>query len=77
MSLIDSQNAATQEELAENRAKLREMFGVDEIVFIKRIPYDSNHYYTEYLNSRWMPGGGIFVLSSSGRQEERTRDCVV
>jgi len=42
---------------------VRKTFGADEILFIKRIPYSSNHYYTEYINSRWTPGGGIYVLS--------------
>ncbi len=49
--------------LAANREAVRKLIGADEIIFIKRIPYTSNHYYTEYLNSRWTPGGGIFVLS--------------
>lgn len=37
--------------------------GVDKVVFVKRYTYNSNHYYTEYLNSKWMPGGNICVLS--------------
>ncbi|MDR1497983.1 MAG: hypothetical protein LBS59_06205 [Puniceicoccales bacterium] len=37
--------------------------GIEKIVFVKRFTYDSNHYYTEYLNSRWKPGGNICVLS--------------
>jgi len=45
------------------RARLRTMLGTDEVVFIKRFTYTSNHYYTEFLNSQWKPGGGIFVLS--------------
>jgi len=49
--------------MAKTRATLRKMLGTDEIVFIKRYTYDANHYYTEYLNSRWKPGGGLFVLS--------------
>ena len=36
---------------------------VDKIVFIKRQTYNSNHYYTEYLNSQWRPGGNLCVLS--------------
>jgi len=47
----------------EHAARLRELLGADEIVFIKRFTYTANHYYTEYLNSRWTPGGGIFILS--------------
>jgi len=49
--------------MAPTRDRLREMLGVDEIVFIKRFPYTANHYYTEYLNTQWKPGGGIFILS--------------
>ena len=52
-----------QPAMAATRARLREMLGTDEIVFIKRFTYNSNHYYTEYLNARWKPGGGLFVLS--------------
>ncbi|MCP4379466.1 MAG: hypothetical protein GY794_25255, partial [bacterium] len=36
--------------------------GVDKLVFIKRFTLNANHVYTEYLNSRWMPGGGLCVL---------------
>ena len=52
-----------REQMAATRAAIRNVLGADEIVFIKRVTYTSNHYYTEYLNSRWTPGGGIFVLS--------------
>jgi len=37
--------------------------GVKEIVFIKRNTLDGNHFYTEYVNSTWMPGGNICVLN--------------
>ena len=37
--------------------------GVEKIVFVSRYTYNSNHYYTEYLNSDWMPGGNLYVLS--------------
>lgn len=30
--------------------------GCDKIVFIKRNTYDSNHYYTEFINASWRPG---------------------
>ena len=45
------------------RRKLRKKLGCDEILFIKRYPYTANHYYTEFINSKWLPGGGIFILS--------------
>ncbi|MHC4247940.1 MAG: HzsA-related protein, partial [Planctomycetota bacterium] len=34
----------------------------DKLVFIKRLTYSANHYYTEYVNSRWTPGGGLCIL---------------
>jgi hypothetical protein len=37
--------------------------GIEKVVFVKRYTYDANHYYTEYLNSKWKPGGNICVLS--------------
>ena len=37
--------------------------GIEEIIFVKRFTYNSNHYYTEYLNSGWKPGGNIYILS--------------
>ena len=35
----------------------------DEIVFVRRHTYNSNHYYTEYINSTWLPGGNLCVLN--------------
>ena len=37
--------------------------GVEDIVFVKRFTYDSDHYYAEYINSTWRPGGNIYTLS--------------
>lgn len=37
--------------------------GIDKLVFVKRYTYNSDHYYTEYINSEWMPGGELCVLS--------------
>jgi len=36
--------------------------GITELLFIRRLTYTGNHIYTEYVNSRWMPGGGLCVL---------------
>ncbi len=36
--------------------------GIDKLVFIRRFTLNANHVYTEYVNSRWMPGGGLCVL---------------
>ncbi|MDR2844650.1 MAG: hypothetical protein LBV28_00995, partial [Puniceicoccales bacterium] len=37
--------------------------GVETIAFVKRFTYNSNHYYTEYLNSQWLPGGNLCTLN--------------
>ncbi len=37
-------------------------FGFDKIVFVKRFTYSANHYYTEFINSKWLPGGNLCVL---------------
>ncbi|MDP6523091.1 MAG: hypothetical protein QGI24_08060 [Kiritimatiellia bacterium] len=37
-------------------------FGFDRIIFVKRHTYSANHYYTEFINSKWMPGGNLCVL---------------
>ena len=36
--------------------------GISELLFIRRLTYNGNHIYTEYVNSQWMPGGGLCVL---------------
>jgi len=43
--------------------KSRPEIDFDKIVFIKRYTYDSNHYYTEFINSNWKPGGNICILN--------------
>lgn len=35
---------------------------VEKILFVKRFTYNANHYYTEFINSGWMPGGNLCVL---------------
>ncbi len=32
------------------------------VLFVKRFSYTSNHYYTEFINSAWKPGGNLCVL---------------
>jgi hypothetical protein len=34
----------------------------DKVVCVKRLTYNANHYYTEYINAGWMPGGSLCVL---------------
>lgn len=41
---------------------LVEKFGCDKILFVKRFTYNSNHYYTEFINSTWQPGGNLCIL---------------
>jgi len=36
--------------------------GVSKIAFIKLNSFTSNHYYTEFINHRWMPGTDICIL---------------
>ncbi|MCL2005816.1 MAG: hypothetical protein FWG73_06590 [Planctomycetaceae bacterium] len=36
--------------------------GISEILFIRRLTYSGDHIYTEYVNSQWMPGGGLCIL---------------
>ncbi len=35
---------------------------IDQIIFVKRYTYDANHYYTEYINGSWKPGGNLCLL---------------
>jgi hypothetical protein len=37
--------------------------GADQILFVKRFTYTPNHYYTEFINSPWTPGGNLCVLN--------------
>jgi len=44
------------------RLALQKMKGTDKIIFIRRDAFSSNHYYTEYINSRWTPGVNLCIL---------------
>lgn len=35
----------------------------DRILCVKRFTYNANHYYTEYINSSWKPGGNICTVN--------------
>jgi mono/diheme cytochrome c family protein len=37
--------------------------GIEQLLFIRRYTFTSNHVYTDYINSQWMPGGGLCVLN--------------
>ena len=43
-------------------AKLLLDNGIEKLVIIRRYTLNGNHVYTEYVNSRWLPGGGLAVL---------------
>lgn len=45
--------------------------GIDKLVFLRRYTLNANHVYTEYLNSRWTPGGGLCLLDlKSGKVKD-------
>jgi len=37
-------------------------FGFDKILFVKRINFQSNHYYTDYINGGFFPEGNLCIL---------------
>ena len=41
---------------------LQTRFGVDKLLFVKRKTLTADHYYTEFINSAWMPGGNLCLL---------------
>ena len=45
----------------------------DQVLFVKRQTYNSNHYYTEYINSEWKPGGNLCVWN---RKDGSVREVV-
>ncbi len=76
--VLTAQDAAVPESNAQPPFQMPESvrqrlleYGVTQIAFIKRYTYDSNHYYTDFINSRFMPGGGVCVLDvKSGEVRE-------
>jgi len=58
-SLIETKEAASEKTEAGQPVPLPDL---DKIVFVRRYTYTANHYYTEFINSRWLPGGNICVL---------------
>jgi hypothetical protein len=41
---------------------------VEKVLFVKRLTYTANHYYTEFINSAWLPGGNLCVLDLKTRE---------
>ncbi len=37
-------------------------FGFNKLLFVKRHTFTANHYYTEFINSAWTPGGNLCLL---------------
>ena len=59
---------------AEAARRLREE-GIDQLVFVRRYTLSADHVYTEHVNSRWMPGGGLCVLDlETGEVRELAAD---
>jgi hypothetical protein len=56
--------AAEQSEFQFNADAAKQLLeqGISELLFIRRLTYTGNHIYTEYVNSRWMPGGGLCAI---------------
>jgi hypothetical protein len=45
--------------------------GIERLAFVKRKTFTADHFYTEFINSDWLPGGNICVLDlRSGEVEE-------
>jgi len=55
--------AETKFQLNADAAKQLLDKGIEELLFIRRLTFNGNHVYTEYLNSRWMPGGGLCAVN--------------
>ena len=60
--IIAEENAAMAARMPATRASLGKKLFTDEIIFIKRFTYQSDHYYAEFINSPWHPGGNICIL---------------
>ena len=69
--MTGSLEAAASKFDSEIASKITKQFGVDKMLFVKRHTFTANHYYTEFINSQWMPGGNICVLDlKSGKITE-------
>jgi hypothetical protein len=43
-------------------AEICKKYGFSKILFVKRFKYTSNHYYTDFINSQFMPAGNICMF---------------
>ncbi|MDR1491121.1 MAG: NPCBM/NEW2 domain-containing protein [Planctomycetaceae bacterium] len=57
--------SADKAEMQFHAAAARQLIeqGIEELLFIRRFTFTSNHVYTDYINSKWTPGGGLCVLN--------------
>ena len=55
-------STAVPSRVAAVAADLKMPSDVAKVLFVKRFTYTSNHYYTEFINSAWQPGGNLCVL---------------
>lgn len=60
--LLAERTVQEQAAAVATRERLRREFGIDKLLFIKRVTYTASHYYTEFLDSQWTPGGNLCVL---------------
>ena len=68
--LVDAQplSTATPPPATAAPADLKMPADVEKVIFVKRLTYSSNHYYTEFINSTWAPGGNLCVLDLKTRE---------
>jgi len=54
-------------------ARLLRTRGIAKLLFVRRFTLTNSHIYTEHIDSKWMPGGGLCLLDlASGRVTELT-----
>lgn len=74
---VRAQQALRLPELDTTHVANADELGFDEIVFVKRMPYSSDHYYTDINNGtspdRFVPENGIYVFNLRAQQER----CIV
>ncbi len=62
-------------QLVATSAEGAEGLAFDKILFVKRFKYQSNHYYTDFINSKWMPGGNLCILDmKTGKVREIVKE---
>lgn len=63
--------STTNEYLADVFVRRNKLFGSDSLLFLKRFPFQSNHYYTDYINGCKFYGGNLYSLNlKTGEERE-------